>query len=115
MPDSELKPLSPDHVVFRTFFLMRKPGGRVLVSGSVEGVDWGGKTVVVYTRNDLLGAWAKDPLGRELYECSPGGDAQRMQAKKMTLNIVLFALTGTYKTDAVHQPYILEKMRMGQP
>jgi hypothetical protein len=115
LPDSELKPLSPDHVVFRTFFLMRKPGGRVLVSGSVEGVDWGGKTVVVYTRNDLLGAWAKDPLGRELYECSPGGDAQRMQAKKMTLNIVLFALTGTYKTDAVHQPYILEKMRMGQP
>jgi len=115
LPDSDLKPLPPDHVVFKTFFLMRKPGGRVLVSGAVEGIDWGGKTVVVYTRNDLLGAWAKDPLGRDLYDCLPGGEAQRMQARKMTLNIVMFALTGTYKADAVHQPYILEKMRMGQP
>ncbi|MFH1726021.1 MAG: DUF4159 domain-containing protein [Elusimicrobiota bacterium] len=115
LPDSDLKPLPADHVLFKTFFLMRSIGGRVKVSGSVEGVDWAGKTVVVYSRNDLLGAWAKDPLGNYLYECVPGGERQRMQARKLTLNIVMYALTGTYKSDAVHQPFILQKMRSGNP
>lgn len=115
LPDTDLKPLAKEHVLFKTFFLLRRIGGRVLVSGSVEGVDWGGKTVVLYSRNDLLGAWAKDPLGKFLYECAPGGEAQRMEARKLTLNIVMYALTGSYKADAVHQPFILEKMRVGEP
>jgi hypothetical protein len=115
LPDSDLKPLSPQHVLFRTFFLIRRLGGRVMVSGSLEGVDWAGKTVVIYSRNDLLGAWAKDPLGKFLYSCVPGGEAQRMEARKLTLNIVMYSLTGSYKADAVHQPFILEKMRLGSP
>ncbi|MBI5243683.1 MAG: DUF4159 domain-containing protein [Elusimicrobia bacterium] len=115
LPDSDLRPLGQDHVVFKTFFLIRRIGGRAPVSSSVEGVDWNGKPVAVYTRNDLIGAWAKDPLGKHLYDCAPGGEAQRMDAKKLTLNILMYALTGTYKSDAVHQPFILEKMRQGIP
>ncbi|OGR58756.1 MAG: hypothetical protein A2X36_07770 [Elusimicrobia bacterium GWA2_69_24] len=115
LPDTDLRPLGSDHVLFRTFFLIRRIGGRAMVSGSLEGVDWGGKTVVVYSRNDLLGAWAKDPLGGYLYECVPGGEAQRMDARKLTLNILMYALTGSYKADAVHQPFILDKLRSGLP
>ena len=111
LPDSDLKPLPSSHVLFKTFFLMRRIGGRVMISGSVEGAQWAGKTVVLYSRNDILGAWAKDPLGKYLYECVPGGEAQRMEARKLTLNIVMYSLTGSYKADAVHQPFILEKMR----
>lgn len=115
LPDADLKPLPKDHVLYRTFFLLRRVGGRVMVSGSVEGVDWAGKTVVVYSRNDLLGAWARDPLGHPLFACVPGGEAQRLEAKKLSLNIVMYALTGSYKADAVHQPFILQKMRSGAP
>jgi hypothetical protein len=113
LPDSDLKPIAADHVLFKTFFLMRRIGGRVMLSGSLEGVDWAGKTVVIYSRNDVLGAWAKNPLGQYLFECIPGGEAQRMEARKLTLNILLYALTGSYKADAVHQPFLLEKMRSG--
>ncbi len=115
LPDADMKPLPKDHVLYKTFFLMRRLGGRIMVSGSVEGVDWAGKTVVVYSRNDLLGAWARDPLGNALFACIPGGEAQRMEAKKLSLNIVMYALTGSYKADAVHQPFILQKMRSGTP
>jgi hypothetical protein len=115
LPDSPLKPLGPDHVLFKTFFLVRRAGGRSLVSGSVEGVEWGGRTVAVYTRNDVLGAWARDPLGKPLFECVPGGEAQRLDARKLTLNILMYSLTSSYKADAVHQPFILEKMRQGFP
>lgn len=115
LPDSELKPLPSGHVLHKTFFLLRRVGGRALVSGSVEGAEWAGSTVVVYTRNDVLGAWARTPLGGWLYECTPGGEAQRMDARKLTLNIVMYALTGSYKADAVHQPFLLQKMRQGAP
>jgi hypothetical protein len=115
LPDADLKALPKDHVLYKTFFLMRRIGGRVMVSSSVEGVDWAGKTVVVYSRNDLLGAWARDPLGNALFACVPGGEAQRLEARKLTLNIVMYALTGSYKADAVHQPFILQKMRSGAP
>lgn len=114
LPDAELKTLAPDHVLFKTFFLVRRPAGRVLVS-AVEGLDWGGKTVLVYTRNDNLGALAKDALGQPLHPCVPGGEVQRMESRKLTLNVLLYALTGTYKADAVHQPFLLEKMRQGVP
>lgn len=115
LPDAELKPLPADHVLFKTFFLVRRIGGRVKSAGAVEGLEWGGRLVVVYTRNDLLGAWARDPFGQWLHECVPGGEAQRMDARKLTLNIVMYALTGNYKADAVHQPFLLEKMRQGAP
>ena len=112
LPDAELKSLPAEHVLFKTFFLIRRVGGRVKVASSVEGVEWGGRLAVVYTRNDMLGAWARDPLGNWLQACVPGGEAQRMDARKLTLNIVMYALTGNYKADQVHVPAILE--RLGQ-
>src|SRR5581483_2402979 len=114
-PDSELVPLGPDHVVHKTFFLLRGVGGRVAIENSLEGVEWSGRTAVVYSRNDILGALVKDPLGHPLYECVPGGEAQRGRAQKLALNIVMYALTGNYKADAVHQPFLLQKMRIGTP
>ncbi|MHB2025778.1 MAG: DUF4159 domain-containing protein [Elusimicrobiota bacterium] len=112
---TRLENLKPDHVIYKTFFLLRGPSGRVMVEPTLEGARWDGRTAVIYSRNDILGAWALDPLGRPLYPCAPGGEAQRIQAQKLALNIILFSLTGTYKDDAVHQPYLLMKMRSGIP
>ncbi|MBI5202302.1 MAG: DUF4159 domain-containing protein, partial [Elusimicrobia bacterium] len=112
-PDDDLAPLGADHVVHKTFFILRTVAARTAVASSLEGIAWGGRTVVLYDRNDSLGAWAKDALGNFLYECVPGGESQRLNARKLTLNIVMYALTGNYKQDAVHQPYLLQKMRSG--
>lgn len=115
LPDAELKALPADHVLFKTFFLVRRPNGRARSSAPVWGVEWGGRLVAVYTQGDVLGAWARDPLGANLHDCVPGGEAQRQDARKLSLNIVMYALTGNYKADAVHQPFLLEKMRSGAP
>ena len=77
----------------------------------MEGVDWAGRVAVLYTRDDALGAWAKDALGKPLRACVPGGEAQRELAKRLTLNVVMYSLTGSYKADAVHQAAILDKLR----
>lgn len=115
LPDAELKTLPADHVLFKTFFLIRRPNGRVRSPAPVAGVEWAGRLVAVYTSGDVLGAWARDPLGAYLHECSPGGEPQRQEARKLTLNVVMYALTGNYKADAVHQPFLLEKLRSGAP
>lgn len=113
LPDAELVALPADHVLFKTFFLLRGVGGRVSARATIEGVSWGGRTAVVYSRNDLLGIWVKDPLGQPLYPCVPGGEPQRQAGRKLALNILMYALTGSYKADAVHQPYLLQKLGAG--
>jgi hypothetical protein len=41
-----------------------------------------------------------------------GSDRQREYAFRVGVNIVMYALTGNYKTDQVHVPALLE--RLGQ-
>jgi len=42
----------------------------------------------------------------------PGGEQQREMARRFGVNLVMYALTGNYKSDQVHVPFILE--RLGQ-
>ena len=110
-PDGKLKRLPPDHAVFRSFYLSPSVVGRRVGNPYLEGIDIDGQTVVIYSRNDLGGAWVRDRLGDWLYECVPGGELQRLEAMKLFLNIVIYSLTGTYKSDAIHQPYIQQKLK----
>lgn len=112
LPDGEWVKLPlEEHPVFRSFYLLRTVGGRRIVNSYLEGINLSGRTVVIYSQNDLLGAWVKDRLGNYLYTCLPGGEPQRLEAIKLTANIILYSLTGTYKTDYIHQPFIQEKLR----
>ncbi len=111
LPDSVWIKLPKDeHPVFRSFYLLRSIGGRRIVNNYLEGINLSGQTAVIYSQNDLFSVWVKDRLGNYLFSCSPGGEIQRSEATKLTANIFIYALTGTYKTDFIHQPFIKEKM-----
>jgi len=112
LPDSEwIKLPKEEHPVFRSFYLLPQISGRRIINNYLEGLNLSGRTAVVYSQNDLFGSWVKDRLGNYLYPCIPGGETQRLEAIKLTANIFLYVLTGTYKTDYIHQPFIKEKMR----
>jgi len=111
-----LVPISPDHVLTKSFYLLqdfpgRYAGGTLWVEGG-EGSDLDGVTSVVIGANDWASAWAVDRLGRPLYPVVPGGEHQRELAYRFGVNLVMYALTGNYKADQVHVPFILE--RLGQ-
>ena len=116
-PDRPFQPLPLDHALFRSFFLLRAVAGRRIAETRLEGLDVGGslggegRTAVIYCPNDLLGSWMKDNLGQYVYACEPGGEPQRWESFKLTLNLIYFSLTGTYKRDAIHQPFI--EMKLG--
>jgi hypothetical protein len=111
-----LVPIAPDHVLTKAFYLLqdfpgRYSGGTLWVEGG-EGSDRDGVTSVVIGANDWASAWAVDRLGRPLYPVVPGGERQREMAYRFGVNLVMYALTGNYKADQVHVPFILE--RLGQ-
>ncbi|MFH1238572.1 MAG: DUF4159 domain-containing protein [bacterium] len=108
--DKKLEKMPPAHVIFRSYYLLRSVGGRHIISPYLESLDIDGRTAVIYCRNDLGGAWARDKLGNWLYPCMPGGEPQRLEAMKLTANIIIFSLSGTYKTDKIHEPFIENKL-----
>lgn len=110
-PEKSLAVIPRDHAVFRSFYLLRAVGGRRQTRNTLEGMEVDGRVAVIYSHNDILGAWAKDLFGNFLFECSPGGEAQRWESEKLMMNIILYSVTGTYKTDSIHKPFIEDKLR----
>jgi len=115
----EIPPLvtvPPDHVLTKSFYLMQDfPGrfsGGALWLGTTEGRVNDGVASVMVGSNDWAGAWAISEFGRPLYAVVPGGERQRELAYRAGVNMVMYALTGNYKADQVHVPFILE--RLGQ-
>jgi hypothetical protein len=111
-----LVPVLPDHVLTKSFYLMQEfpgrwSGGTIWVESGDDRVNDGVSSVVV-GGNDWAGAWAVDGGGAPLYPVVPGGEPQRELAFRFGVNLVMYALTGNYKTDQVHVPAILE--RLGQ-
>jgi hypothetical protein len=108
-PREPLKKISAEHVVYKSFYLLKTPVGRVAAVPYLEGVTHDGRLVIVYSQNDMGGAWARDNFGQWEHEVLPGGDQQREMAFRLGINLAMYALCLDYKTDQVHVPFILRR------
>ncbi|MFN3641707.1 MAG: DUF4159 domain-containing protein [Gemmobacter sp.] len=124
-----LEPVPEDHVLTRTFYLIkefpgRHPRGTVWVEAAppdaerAEGMPFrnlnDGVTPVVIGGNDWAAAWATDERGAPMFPVGRGftGERQREVAYRFGVNLIMHVLTGNYKSDQVHVPALLE--RLGQ-
>ena len=124
----ELEPVPRDHVLTKTFFLLKDfPGrfnsGQLWVEATQTAKDdedeskrparaGDGVSSIIITSNDLAGAWATRGDGQAMLPMVPGEPRQREFAFRAGVNIVMYTLTGNYKADQVHVPALLE--RLGQ-
>jgi hypothetical protein len=122
----ELEPVPRDHVLTKTFFLLKDfPGrfssGQLWVEAIAPPSDdeperpargGDGVSSILITSNDLAGAWAMRADAQPLLPMVPGEPRQREFAFRAGVNIVMYTLTGNYKADQVHIPALLE--RLGQ-
>jgi hypothetical protein len=109
LPGSPLARVAREHVLYKSFYLVDRQGGRVLTKPWLEGQVVEGRLAVLYSQNDLAGAWARGALGDWEYTCTPGGEAQRETAFRIGVNAAMYALCTDYKDDAVHLPFILKR------
>jgi hypothetical protein len=120
-----LEPVPDDHVLTKTFYILNSFPGRY--AGSPLWVEatldtdtsadrpvrtGDGVTPIMITGNDFAGAWAIDSSGRAMLPTVPSDPMQRVYAQRAGVNIMMYMLTGNYKSDQVHVPAILE--RLGQ-
>jgi len=111
LPGAALEPVPSTHVLFKTFYLLDAAPGRLFLHPQLHMVNLGNRAAVVYSQNDLAGAWERDESGAYAYEVSPGGEPQRELAVRVGINVCMSALCLDYKDDAVHLPLILKKRR----
>jgi hypothetical protein len=111
-----LEPVPEDHTLTRSFYLLQEfPGrftGRPMWVDHPEPSVNDGVSSIVIGAHDWAGAWATNEFGVATFPVVPGGEGQREMARRFGVNLVMYALTGNYKTDQVHIPALLE--RLGQ-
>jgi hypothetical protein len=123
----ELEPVPRDHVLTKTFYLLKEfpgryAGGQLWVEATATDRDddaqerparaGDGVSSIIITANDLAGAWALRADGQAMLPMVGSEPRQREFAFRAGVNIVMYTLTGNYKADQVHVPALLE--RLGQ-
>ncbi len=120
----ELEPVPADHVVTKTFYLIDEFVGRYEIGqtwiealpppnpadGARPARAGDGVSPIIITSNDLAAGWASDAEGDSLYPLVPGGARQHELALRGGVNLVMYTLTGNYKTDQVHVRDLLERL-----
>ena len=115
LPDSTPIALPTDHVVFRTFYLLRRAEGRVAGPKSFDAIVRGGTAQVLFSSNDIGGALARGATGVWEEPVVPGGDAQRERAVRLAVNVAMYVLCSNYKDDQVHAPFLMRRRAGAMP
>jgi len=123
MPPLQIVPR--DHVLTRSFYLLdrlpgRFDGGEVWVAA--DAAPEGGAAVndgvspVVIGGNAWAEAWAVDQRGLPLFAVGSGfdGERQREIAHRFGVNLIMYVLTGNYKSDQIHVPALLQRLQREQ-
>lgn len=123
-----LAPVPADHVLTRSFYLLRDfpgryQGGQVWAEAppadaqAAEGMPFrnlnDGVSPVVIGGNAWAESWAVDENGLPMFSIGSGfeGERQREMAYRFGVNLIMYVLTGNYKSDQVHVPALLDRLR----
>jgi len=109
-----MEPLDAANVLAHCFYIIqdfpgRFTGGPVWIATSAAR-DADGVSPVIVGENDWAGAWARDANGAAEQTPLPGGEAQRVIAIRFGTNLVIYALTGSYKADQAALPQLLNRL-----
>ncbi|MBG1230949.1 DUF4159 domain-containing protein [Aestuariivirga litoralis] len=112
-----LQPVPEGHALTKSFYLLKEfpgryEGGNLWVETQDDPTTSGFDNVsgLLIGSNDYAAAWATDENGEPHYAMIPDAPRQQEFALRVGVNVVMYVLTGNYKTDQVHVPAILERL-----
>ncbi len=115
LPESPPVRLDPGHVLYKTYYILERPVGRVLGRPHIDAIVRGRAAQVLFLAHDLLGALARSRGGSWLLPVEPGGDRQREHAVRLAVNIAMYVLCSDYKDDQVHAPWLMRRRARRRP
>jgi hypothetical protein len=109
-----MEALTPADVLAHCFYIIQEfpgkfAGGPVWIA-TAAARDADGVSPVIVGGNDWAGAWARDAYGNPEQTPLPDGEAQRVTADRFGTNLVIYALTGSYKADQAALPELLNHL-----
>jgi Domain of unknown function (DUF4159)/Aerotolerance regulator N-terminal len=112
-----LQKVPATHALTKSFYLLKEfpgryVGGPLWVEAQEEAATSSADNVsgIIIGSNDYAAAWGLDSQGQPTHALIPGTGRQREFAFRVGINLVMYALTGNYKSDQVHIGPILERL-----
>jgi hypothetical protein len=109
LPETSPIALGSDHVLFKSFYLLKRAEGRVAGPNTLDAIVRGGQAQVIFSSHDLGGALARGATGAWENPVVPGGDLQRERAVRLAVNLAMYVLCSNYKDDQVHAPFLMRR------
>ena len=105
LPESSTLDLAEDHVLFRSFYLLRRAVGAKGSAPSVRALARGNRIDAILLRHDLTSALAT----RGSRWMLAMDDDDRELAVRLAVNLAMYSLCSTYKDDQVHAPFLMRR------
>jgi hypothetical protein len=109
LPESPIVQLPDQHVLYKSYYLLEGPVGRVKGLPYLEAITAGKMLRVVLSSHDVVGAMAQLRGGGWTYQVEPGGQAQREFAMRLAVNLAMYVLCLDYKDDQVHAEELMRR------
>jgi len=109
LPESPPVKLDASHVIYKTFYIVDRPVGRVLGPPTIDAIVRGKNAQVLLLAHDLLGALAREGDGSSALPTEPNSYEQRQHAIRFAVNIAMYVLCSDYKDDQVHAPFLMRR------
>jgi hypothetical protein len=108
LPESPVVRLPATHVLYKSYYLLDRPVGRVEGPAFLDAITDGKDLRVVLSAHDVLGALAQQNGGYAL-DVEPGGHVQRELAIRLAVNLAMYVLCLDYKDDQVHAEELMRR------
>ncbi|MGC4070013.1 MAG: DUF4159 domain-containing protein [Polyangiaceae bacterium] len=115
LPESPVSRLEPSHVLYKTFYLVPRPQGRLLGPERIDAIVRGTQAQVLFLACDLLGALSTKADGTFLFDTEPSAPRSREFAIRFAVNIAMYVLCSDYKDDQVHAPWLMRRRARWNP
>lgn len=109
LPESPVVRLPPQHVLYKSYYLLDGPVGRVPGPDYLEVIHSGRMASVLLSSHDLLGAISQERGGGFVLRVEPGGQEQRELALHLAINLAMYVLCLDYKDDQVHAEELMRR------
>ncbi len=109
LPEAPVVPVPERHVLYKSYYLVDRPIGRVEGPPQLEAMSRGRQVQVLITRHDLLGALARRGETWSFPMQSDNEAVARQQAIRLAVNIAMYVLCSDYKDDQVHAEELMRR------
>jgi hypothetical protein len=109
LPESPVVRIPSQHVLYKSYYLLDGPVGRVEGPGYLESMGTGKIASVVFSSHDLLGALAQERGGGWSLPIESGRAEQRELAVRLAINLAMYVLCLDYKDDQVHAEELMRR------